>query len=211
MLRIVLLIFLPAFSFTQYAENDWEDRDTWMNIPLIFEEAGIHEGSYVADIGCHEGYLSIHLANKVGVDGKVYAVDVREDRIELLDENLKARDFSNVATILGDYDDPKLPINTLDVVFIVDTYHEMEDYAIILKHVYQSLKSGGRIVIIEKLKSHIKGKSRADQIDAHSLAPKYVKKELTSAGFKVSHQDDDMGDWENDEDKVIWMLIAEKE
>lgn len=211
MLRIVLLLLIPVISFAQYSENDWEERDTWMNIHDIFEEAGIHKGSYVADIGCHEGYLSIHLANKVGIDGKVYSVDVREDRLEMLDENVKSRNLANVEIILGDYDNPKLPINRLDVVFIMDTYHEMEEYNTILKHVYKSLKSGGRIVIIEKLKSHIKGESRADQVDAHSLSPKYVKKELMSAGFILLHQEDNMGAWENDEDKVIWMLIAQKE
>lgn len=211
MLRIVLLILIPVISFAQYSENDWEERDTWMNIHDIFEEAGIHKGSYVADIGCHEGYLSIHLANKVGIDGKVYSVDVREDRLEMLDENVKSRNLANVEIILGDYDNPKLPINRLDVVFIMDTYHEMEEYNTILKHVYKSLKSGGRIVIIEKLKSHIKGKSRADQVDAHSLSPKFVKKELMSAGFMLLHQEDNMGAWENDKDKVIWMLIAQKE
>ena len=208
---LVLFIVIPVISFAQYSEYDWEERDTWMNIHDIFEEAGIHKGSYVADIGCHEGYLSIHLANKVGIEGKVYSVDVREDRLEVLDENLKARNLSNVDIILGDYDDPKLPINKLDVVFIMDTYHEMEDYTTILKHVHKSLKSGGRIVIIEKLKSRIKGKSRADQVDAHSISPKYVKKELSGAGFTLSYQENNIGHWENDEDKVIWMLIARKE
>ncbi len=211
LIYLVLLIVLPAISFAQYSEYDWEERDTWMNIHDIFEQAGIQKGSYVADIGCHEGYLSIHLANKVGAAGKVYAVDVREDRLEVLDETLEARNISNVATILGDYDDPKLPENTLDVVFIMDTYHEMEDYTTILKHVYKSLKPGGAIVIIEKLKRRIKGKSRADQVDAHSLSPKYVRKELISAGFIPSHQENNMGYWENDKDKVIWMLIAQKE
>ena len=205
----VLVLFVPFIGFSQYSEYDWEERDTWMDVNYIFQEAGIEKGSFVADIGCHEGYLSIHLANRVGSEGKVYAVDIRTDRLESLEEHLKDRDINNVNVVLGDYDNPKLPKGSLDVVVIMDTYHEMTDYMTVLEHVRQSLKPGGRIVIIEKLKSRIKGKSRATQTNAHSLGMKYVEGELVKTGFKVAKKDNDLGNWENDRDKVIWMIIAE--
>jgi len=208
--KFLVLLLLPSIAFAQYSEYDWTERDTWMNPSEIFEEAGITKGSFVADIGCHEGYLSIHLANKVGKGGRVFAVDVREDRLEGLKANLENRALFNVEAILGDYDNPKLPKNTLDVVVIMDTYHEMNDYMTILRHVKTALKPGGRIVIIEKLKSRIKGKSRSSQTDAHSLGTKYVKRELKKVGFRLTYENNDMGDWENDSDKVIWMLVAVK-
>ncbi len=194
----------------QYVESDWAERDTWMDVDYIFEKAGIDKGSYVADIGCHEGYLTVHLANKVGDTGKVYAVDVRDDRLDALKDHLEDRGINNVEVILGDYDDPKLPRNTLDVVIIMDTYHEIEEYRTVLDHVYSALKPNGKIVIVEKLKSWIKGSSRTAQTDAHSLGTKYVKEELRDAGFRVVFENDDLGDWENDEDKVIWMLVGRK-
>ena len=153
--RFLVLILLPSLSFAQYAEYEWAERDTWMNPSNIFEKASITKGSYVADIGCHEGYLSIHLAKRVGKGGRVFAVDVREDRLNALRENLKTRALFNVNVVLGDYDNPKLPKETLDAVIIMDTYHEMEDYMTILKHVKTSLKPGGRLVIIEKLKTRL--------------------------------------------------------
>ena len=207
----LILLFGTQLATAQYAADDWAERDTWMDVNAIFDEAGIEKGSFVGDIGCHEGYLSIHLANRVGSKGQVFAVDVREDRLEVLEENLKDRNLKNVTVIHGDYDNPKLPIDVLDVVIIMDTYHEMDDYMKILGHVRRSLKSGGKIVIVEKLKTRIKGKSREAQTDAHSLGMKYVRKELARAGFKEVYNNEDLGDWENDEDKVIWMLIAEKE
>jgi len=207
---LVATLFVSQLVLSQYSENDWVERDTWMNVKTIFAQAGIDDGSFVADIGCHEGYLSIHLAKVVGSEGRIFAVDVRLDRLETLKSNLKDRKLTNVNVIHGDYDDPKLPKNKLDVVIIMDTYHEMSDYMTILKHVYTSLKPEGKIVIMEKLKEHIKGKSRTSQIDAHSLGPKYVKNELIDAGFKIIHQDNDIGDWENDTNKVIWILIAKK-
>jgi predicted methyltransferase len=92
----------------------------------------------------------------------------------------------------------------------MDTYHEMTDYMAILNHAKNALKPGGRIVIIEKLKSRIKGKTRDEQTNAHSLGMRYVKQELKDVGFKLKYENDDMGDWENDSDKVIWMVVATK-
>lgn len=205
-----LLLFLPLVVFSQYVESDWEDRDAWMPLELIYEVSNIKEGIHVADIGCHEGYFSIHLANRVGEKGRVYAVDVREDRLDRLKVHLDDRNLDNVEVILGDYDNPKLPENTLDVVVIMDTYHEMTDYMDILEHVHNALVEEGTIVIIEKFKSRIKGKSREAQVDAHSLSTKYVKRELKKAGFEVTYENNNIGLWEKDEDKVMWILVAQK-
>jgi len=209
--QFILVFLLPFFGFAQYAEHDWEERDKWMDTAFIFEKAGVTQGTYVADIGCHEGYLSVRLANAVGARGRVFAVDVVAHRLETLKEALKTRDLQNVNVILGDYEDPKLPENELDVVIIMDTYHEMTNYMKILNHVNMALKPEGTIVIVEKLKSNIKGKSRSEQTNAHSLSTKYVKEELHKAGFKVTYKNNDLGHWKNDEDKVIWMLVAKKE
>ncbi|WP_298757868.1 class I SAM-dependent methyltransferase [uncultured Psychroserpens sp.] len=206
----LLLGIYPIQSFSQYKEMDWKERDTWMALDTIFTAIGIDKGDHVADIGCHEGYLSVRLAKKVEKDGKVYAVDLRTDRLETLKTIAKERKLDHIKTIVGDYDNPNLPKGQLDTVIIMDTYHEMTDYMEILKHVKKSLKPDGQIVIIEKLKSRIVGKSRDEQTDAHSLGPEYVEKELKKAGFKIRYQNNDLGDWENDPDKVIWMLIATK-
>ncbi|NNF75536.1 MAG: methyltransferase domain-containing protein [Flavobacteriaceae bacterium] len=208
---VIILLIFPLFGFGQYAEYDWQERDEWMPVERIFKLAGIENGSQVADIGCHEGYLSIHLANAVGKGGKVYAVDVRRDRLDLLRDHLKTRWIRNVKVILGDYDNPKLPEGQLDVVMIIDTYHEMNDYKDILKHVYKALKPGGRLVILEKMKRRVRSGTRAEQTDAHSLSHKYVRPEMEAAQFIITKEIDDLGDWENDADKPMWLLIGEKE
>lgn len=206
----IILSIVPILSYGQYSESEWKDRDTWMPLEVIYKAAGIKKGHVVADIGCHEGYLSVRLAKQVGETGQVYAEDIREDRLELLKDHLKTRNISNVKTILGDYSDPKLPKERLDSVFIIDTYHEIDDNMTVLKHVYESLKPGGRLIILEKLKARVKGKSRDAMTMAHSLAPKYVKKELKKAGFKITAQFDDLGDWEEDSEKVMWLIAAVK-
>ena len=205
---ILLCICVTSQFYAQYNSHDWEERDEWMDVEQIFELAGIEEGQHVADIGCHEGYFSMHLSRRVGVRGKVFSVDVREDRLEKLNQNASDRDLYNITTILGDYDDPKLPERELDVVVIMDTYHEMKDYMTILEHVKLALKPSGRILIIEKLKSHAKNKTRKEQVSAHTLSPGFVKKELQEAGFKVIEQKTDLGNWENNTSKKIWALVA---
>lgn len=208
---LYFLIFICSITTTtaQYSEDEWAERDKWMNVSQILDWAGVEVGQTVADIGCHEGYLSIHLAKNVGAVGKVYAVDIKEYRLSSLKENAKKRNLTNIITVHGDYDDPKLPDNTFDVVFIVDTYHEMEDYMTILGHVRKSLNPGGRLVVLEKLKDHAKNKSRKEQVRSHTLSPNYVEKELKEAGFNITKEYRDIGDWENDSSKKIWVMVAE--
>ena len=207
-IALTIFILTTVSIQAQYIERDWKERDSWMDVPKIFELAGVEPGSAVADVGCHEGYLTVHMAKKVGAEGKVYAVDINKNRLKSLRGHLKERNLDNVETVLGDYDNPKLPEDALDVVVIMDTYHEMVDYMDILKHVKSALKPNGRIVLIEKIKSHARNKSRKKQTDAHTLAMRYVKKELEEAGFSISKEVKDFGQWENDANKKIWMLVG---
>ncbi|WP_425237034.1 class I SAM-dependent methyltransferase [Ulvibacterium sp.] len=208
LLCILLFTLCLAQVFGQYTPDEWDERNTWMDVQTIFELAGIEEGNQVADVGCHEGYLTFHLSKKVGKTGSVYAVDILSYRLENLREHLKQEKIKNVTVIHGEEDDPKLPENRLDAVIIMDTYHEMKDYAKVLFHVKRALKPSGRILILEKLKTHKKGKSREEQTKAHTLSPKYVKKELEEAGFSIRKEITDFGDWKEDKDKPMWILVG---
>lgn len=208
---VLFTIITSIASLTaQYTEADWSERDQWMKTDYLLNLSGIKVGDRVADIGCHEGYLSMHLAKKVLKDGRVYAVDVRNDRLETLRSNANKRGHTSIITILGDYDDPKLPKSELDIVYIIDTYHEIEAYEKVLRLVKNSLKSSGKVMILEKLKKRVKGKSRKEQVAAHSLSIGYVKEELKQAGFKIISEIENHGKWEREEDKQMWVVIAQK-
>nr|WP_299068080.1 class I SAM-dependent methyltransferase [uncultured Allomuricauda sp.] len=208
---VLFTIIISIASLTaQYTEADWSERDQWMKTDYLLNLSGIKVGDKVADIGCHEGYLSMHLAKKVLKDGRVYAVDVRNDRLETLRSNANKRGHTSIITILGDYDDPKLPKSELDIVYIIDTYHEIEAYEKVLRLVKNSLKSSGKVMILEKLKKRVKGKSRKEQVAAHSLSIGYVKEELKQAGFKIISEIENHGKWEREEDKQMWVVIAQK-
>ena len=210
--RIALFgLLIGLWSNAQYTASDWDYRDQWMDVERIFSLAGVTPGDIVADVGCHEGYLSVRLAEAVGKSGKVYAVDVREDRLRTLEKNARERKLSQIKTVLGDYDDPHLPDEQLDIVFVMDTYHEIKAYEVFLEHLNTSLKPGGRIIILEKLKEHARDKSRQEQVISHTLSSKFVKQELDEAGFTLITEINDMGYWEEERDKKIWMLVAQKD
>ncbi|MEP3570277.1 MAG: class I SAM-dependent methyltransferase [Flavobacteriaceae bacterium] len=211
-IRFFLVVCILSISRLngQYTKEDWPDRDQWMKTETLLTLSGIQIGYKVADIGCHEGYLSMHLAKKVSMDGRVYAVDVRSDRLETLRITANERGHKSVITILGDYDDPKLPKSELDIVFIIDTYHEIEAYEKVLRLVKSGLKPNGKIMILEKLKKRVKGKSREEQVAAHSLSMGYVKKELKQAGFTITSEIANHGKWEREEDKQMWVVLAQK-
>ena len=194
--------------YCQYLESDWKARDKWMKVAQILEMADIQLGNNVADIGCHQGYMSIRVADFIGETGKVYSVDVREDRLNKLNDIASERGIKNIQTILGDYDDPKLEENSIDVVLIIDAYHEMNDYKQILFHVKKALKPDGRILILEKLKRQKIGKSRNEQTQGHTIAPKYVENELKEVGFEVITIEKNLGYWEEDPDKKIWVMVG---
>ena len=167
-------------------------------------------GGKVADIGCHEGYLSMHLARKVSATGRVYAVDIVESRLQKLRVNARNRSLGNIITILGDTDNPKLPEGDLDAVFIFDTYHEMDAHKEVLQHVKKALKPGGQLMIMEKLKDWVRGKSREQQVSSHSLGPEYVREELKQAGFTIVSEVENHGDWERETNKQMWVILAKK-
>lgn len=195
----------------QYTADDWKERDQWMDVSKIFELAQIEEGMQVADIGCHEGYLTLHLSKRVADQGKVYAVDVEDYRLDALKGHLQKAGRQNVEVVLGAYDDPRLPSEQLDAAILMDTYHEIDEYLTVLRHIKKALKPKGRLLVLEKLKTYTIGKSREEQVRAHTLSSDYVEKELQQVGLTIIETVDYFGDWQENKEKRMWILVAQKD
>lgn len=193
-----------------YRESAWKERDAWQRAPELMKEMGARRGSVVADIGCHEGYMTVKLADVVASSGRVYAVDVDAPKLELLKQHLATRNITNVTTIKGDYDDPKLPTGQLDGVIILDTYHEMEDHDKILAHVHHALKKNGRLVICEPIEASRRSLSRSEQEARHEIALKFVEEDLIKAGFTIVRKEDPFADRTKVKGDIMWLLVAEK-
>lgn len=195
--------------WAQYRASEWADRDTWQNSEAILQSLNLSSGMSVADIGCHEGYLTMKLVSLVGEKGLVMAVDVEQYKLNKLERRLKQKHIDNVKTILGDYDDPKLPISSLDAVVILDAYHEMDDYQQILRHIYQALKPGGRLVLVEPIAASRLKWTRKDQAGKHEIALRYVLADLKEAGFTIRSKKDPFINRPSKNDRM-WMAVAIK-
>lgn len=213
---ILMLIFFARESTGQdswknvYSESAWADRDTWQKAEELIKHLNLKPSDQVADVGCHEGYMTIKLSAVVGASGKVFAVDVERPKLDKLTDILTKGNIKNVQIIKGDYDDPKLPVNQLDAVIILDTYHEMDDYDKILLHIKNSLKLGGRLVLCEAIADTRRNASRTDQERKHELGMNFALEDLKKAGFTIVKQQDFFVDRTKEKGDKMWIIVAKK-
>ena len=106
-------------------------------------------GMTVADIGAGTGYYSWRIAQRVGMGGTVYAVDIQPEMIKLLEQQMSRRAAVNVKAVLGTLTDPRLPPAGVDLALMVDVYHELEYPYEMLTAIVRALKPGGRLVFVE--------------------------------------------------------------
>ena len=192
-----------------YKESAWGDRDRWQKPNELIRYMQLDSGGQVADVGCHEGYMTFKLASAVGPKGKVYAVDVKQEKLDLLTKHATERMVENVVAVKGEYDDPKLPAHSLDAVIIMDAYHEMVNHDKILVHILTSLKPGGRLILCEPLAAERKNASRKDQQKEHELGMDYAIDDLKKAGFIIVMQKDPFID-RTEKGDLMWLIVAGK-
>ncbi len=129
----------------------------------------------MADIGCGSGYYTRRLAKAVGTNGLVYAEDIQPEMLNLLTNKLAAEDIFNVKPVLGTITDPKLPRAAVDLILLVDVYHEFDHPYEMVAAMCRSLKPGGRIVFVE-----FRGEDPAVAIKlVHKMTEAQVRKELS--------------------------------
>jgi ubiquinone/menaquinone biosynthesis C-methylase UbiE len=136
-------------------------------------------GMVVADIGAGSGYYSTRIAKRVGPTGRVYATDIQPGMIEILDRRIKSEGLSNVTTILGGMDDPRLPPASIDLAIMVDVYHELQQPQVFLQRLKGAFKPGGRLVLLEFRKEDPK----VPILEVHKMSVAEVKQEMEAEGF----------------------------
>ncbi len=125
------------------------DRVSRLKPDQVISLLNLKRGDVVADVGAGSGVFTRRLAEAVGPEGKVYAVDIDEDLLRYNRERIAEARLKNVEFILGEYDDPKLAEGTVDLVFICDVLHHIEHRQVYLGRLHSSLKEKGRLAIID--------------------------------------------------------------
>ena len=106
-------------------------------------------GDKVADIGVGTGYFARRISRIIGPKGTVYGVDIQQEMLDLLGRNLKNAGIKNVKGVLGTISNPNLPANTIDLVLMVDVYHEFSHPYEMMRNICNALKPGGRVAFVE--------------------------------------------------------------
>ena len=116
---------------------------------LVLAALDLKPGMTVADVGAGTGYYAWRMAQRVGTQGTVYAVDIQPEMIRLLEKQTARRGTTNVKALLGTPTDPRLPAGAFDLVLMVDVYHEFEYPFEMLAAIASALKPGGRLAFVE--------------------------------------------------------------
>jgi arsenite methyltransferase len=169
---------LVACERLAYQQMNAPSRDAWQQPKEVVDKLAIETGDRVADIGAGGGYFTWHLADAVGPDGTVYAVEIDQTGLDMIRRDMAARGVKNVVPIHAKPMDPLLP-ETVDLVFSCDTYHHMSDRSAYFQSLARSLKPDGRVAILD---FHPHGFFSG--FLGHGTAAEDVRREMEGAGYE---------------------------
>ena len=170
----------PRATSAPYAGDlsifEYADRDKKLQTDRVMNLLGITKGKSVADIGAGSGWFTVRAARRVGPGGTVYAEDISGLAVQYIDDRVRKEKLTNVRTILGTPDDPKMPAASVDAMLMLKVYHEIAHPVPVLKKLRASLKPGAKVGIIDR------NGNGAD----HGLDGDVVVKEMGEAGYKLA-------------------------
>jgi ubiquinone/menaquinone biosynthesis C-methylase UbiE len=165
------------------AGSNWLDRperEEEEQPDKALEAIGIRRGMVVGDVGAGSGFMSFKMVKLVGPSGKVYANDIQPEMLEILRTRAQRDKVTNIETVLGTDRDPKLPAGTLDLILLVDVYHEFSQPQAMLDRMREALKPNGRLVLLEYRKEDPTVPIRPE----HKMSVVEVKAEVIPEGFQ---------------------------
>jgi ubiquinone/menaquinone biosynthesis C-methylase UbiE len=162
---------------------DWLDRserEREEQPEKALDALDLKPGMMVGDVGAGTGFYSIRIAKRIGPTGRVYANDIQAQMLQLLKESAARQNVSNIETVLGTDSNPKLPAGALDLVILVDVYHEFSHPQRMLDGIRDSLKADGELVLLEFRKEDPSVPIRPE----HKMSVSEVRAEVTPEGFR---------------------------
>ncbi len=162
---------VAAVVSNQFSNED--DRDERGEAKVVMDLADIRPGMTVADIGAGEGYYTVRLAERVGADGRVLAQDISREALDRLGRRVERERLENISIKLGDIDNPQLPADSFDRIFMVHMYHEVTEPYAFLWNMWPALSAGGQIIVVES----------ESRVGSHGLPHKMLFCEFEAVGY----------------------------
>jgi ubiquinone/menaquinone biosynthesis C-methylase UbiE len=156
------------------------ERNEEENTDLLVQTLKFRPGEMVADIGAGTGYFTRRIALRVVPSGKVFAVEIQQEMLDLLTNTLAGQGITNVAPVLGTTKDPRLPPASIDTILMVDVYHEFDFPFEMVESMCRALKPGGRMVFVEFRAED----SNVPIKPVHKMSEAQVKKEMAPHPLK---------------------------
>ena len=145
----------------------------------VLDSLDIRPGDVVADLGAGSGYFTFRMAPKVGKTGKVLAVEIQVAMLNTLQARAAAMKATNVEVVRGTEIDPHLPVNSINLVLLVDVYHEMSYPFEVMTRVREALKPGGRVVFVEYRKEDPAIRIK----EVHKMSVEQLEREMNAVGL----------------------------
>ena len=164
-----------AAPWLERAEREEEEEPK-----KVVEALELKPGMVVADVGVGTGYFAFRMAPLVGEKGKILGVDIQQEMLDLLKAKAKKLGVTNVEGVMGTIKDPKLPEAGVDLVLMVDVYHEFDHPYEMMQAIKKSLKPGGRVVLVEYRKEDPKVPIK----EVHKMSEEQIKKEMAVVGLE---------------------------
>jgi ubiquinone/menaquinone biosynthesis C-methylase UbiE len=163
-----------------------DEREREERASAMLSALGIQAGQTVCDLGCGNGFHTLQLARLVGPGGRVLAVDIQPEMLRLLQKRARDAGVANIEPILGLPHDPKLPEGKLDLILLVDVYHDFSHPEHMLRAMRRALKREGRIALVEFRAEDPKVPIKPE----HKMSKTQILKEFPPNGFKLSGEYD---------------------
>jgi ubiquinone/menaquinone biosynthesis C-methylase UbiE len=164
------------------------------DVAWLTDELHLKEGATVADIGAGNGQEALAIAKRVGEEGRVYATEIEGGELDELRKSVEESERTNVTVIAGDTGRTNLPAQCCDAIYLRKVYHHIEEPASMNADLFQSLKPGGRLAIIDfpPFGSEEEAGRRASNM-SHGVSAETVVEELSRAGFTLLSSEDKPG------------------
>ena len=145
---LATIIFVASLSLAQSRRDRRDQPDKLMDI------AGVKPGMSIGEAGAGNGYLTFHLSDRVGSQGRIYANDIDKNALRSLNDRCKREGVKNIETVLGEITDPCFPVNDLDMVTMIYAFHDFTEKEAWLRNVKKYMKKDANIVIFDGQDAH---------------------------------------------------------